>query len=132
MHSAGKTFMFLLRSATLGLAIAFVVVFFYPGFTGMGMGGSSSRSFARAVRASSASVVNIHIARHMPAPRSNAAGPQQQRFAEPRSRNSGSSENAAPSDASAVAGSNPSNATSNKRFFINAPLLSDPVPASAH
>ncbi|HET7586627.1 MAG TPA: trypsin-like peptidase domain-containing protein [Gammaproteobacteria bacterium] len=72
--------MFLVRSATVGLALAFIAVFFYPQLLGS-RGAGSPPSYASAVRATSASVVNIHSARRAPVEdQSLAAGPEKERF----------------------------------------------------
>ncbi|HET7369869.1 MAG TPA: trypsin-like peptidase domain-containing protein [Gammaproteobacteria bacterium] len=80
--------LFLLRSATVGLALAFVAVFFYPQLLGSRSGGSAS-SFASAVRATSASVVNVHSARRAPLTDSAFAAAEKERFngAPPAKRN---------------------------------------------
>lgn len=80
MRSVRNLLMFLLRSAVVGLALAFVIVFFWPQLLGHRAGGSAP-SYAAAVRASSASVVNIHSTGRVPERSRNfAAAPGQQRF----------------------------------------------------
>ncbi|HET6726227.1 MAG TPA: trypsin-like peptidase domain-containing protein [Gammaproteobacteria bacterium] len=78
MRSVSNLLLFLLRSATVGLAVAFVVLFFYPQLLG---DRGSPRSYASAVRATSASVVNIHSARRVAASqRDMADSSRRQRF----------------------------------------------------
>jgi serine peptidase DegS len=60
MRGASRAALFLLRSAIVGLAVAFVVLVFEPRLLGLKTG--DSPSYAKAVNASSASVVNIHSA----------------------------------------------------------------------
>jgi serine peptidase DegS len=61
MRGASQAALFVLRSAIVGLAVAFVVLVFEPGW--LGLKAVDSPSYAKAVNASSASVVNIHSAR---------------------------------------------------------------------
>ncbi|HET7923023.1 MAG TPA: trypsin-like peptidase domain-containing protein [Gammaproteobacteria bacterium] len=58
---------FLLRAVVVGLAVAFLVVWFRPGLlvAGQSRTGAAADSYARAVTISSASVVNVHSARRV-------------------------------------------------------------------
>ncbi|MGH8282114.1 MAG: trypsin-like peptidase domain-containing protein, partial [Gammaproteobacteria bacterium] len=73
MKALTRTVILLLQAMVVGLAIAFVVVYFRPGLL-TGSGGSTAQrvvgSYAGAVDISSPSVVNVHSAR-----RTKAVGP---------------------------------------------------------
>ncbi len=65
--------LFLLQAVVVGLAIAFVLVYLHPGWLMSGNTPAPVASYARAVDASSSSVVNVHSARRtdIPGPFSN-------------------------------------------------------------
>lgn len=66
MNILPRLFWFLLRAVVLGLAIAFLVVWFRPGLLARhGSSGAGADSYAQAVNTSSASVVNVHSARRV-------------------------------------------------------------------
>ena len=67
MKALAKLLFFLFQAAVLGLAAAFVVVWLKPGLlASRGLGGDPAvGSYSQAVAASSASVVNVHSARHV-------------------------------------------------------------------
>lgn len=63
MKNLPRLLLFLLRAVVVGLAIAFLVVWFRPGLLARRAGGEGMDSYAQAVNISSASVVNVHSAR---------------------------------------------------------------------
>ncbi|HEU5398653.1 MAG TPA: trypsin-like peptidase domain-containing protein [Gammaproteobacteria bacterium] len=66
MKALAKMVFFLFQAAVLGLAAAFVVVWFKPGLLAShSLGNPGTASFASAVAASSPSVVNVHSAHHV-------------------------------------------------------------------
>lgn len=67
MKALAKLLFFLFQAAVLGLAAAFVVVWLKPGLLASRSLGSDPAvgSYSQAVAASSASVVNVHSARHV-------------------------------------------------------------------
>ncbi|HEX6550947.1 MAG TPA: trypsin-like peptidase domain-containing protein [Gammaproteobacteria bacterium] len=66
MNTLPRLLWFLLRAVVLGLAIAFLVVWFRPGLLARhGSSGAGVDSYAQAVNTSSASVVNVHSARRV-------------------------------------------------------------------
>jgi len=66
MKSLARLLFFLFQAAVVGLAAAFVVVWFKPGLLASRLGGDlAADSYSQAVIASSASVVNVHSARHV-------------------------------------------------------------------
>lgn len=65
MDALRKNSAFLLRSVTVGLALAFVVVWLRPEWFGRVDGGHSG-SYAAAVAVAAPAVVNVHIARRVP------------------------------------------------------------------
>jgi serine protease DegS len=64
MNTLPRLLLFLLRATVVGLAIAFLVVWFRPDLLARHTG-SGIDSYARAVTTSSASVVNVHSARRV-------------------------------------------------------------------
>lgn len=64
MQNVTRLLLFLVRAVVVGLAIAFVVVWFRPGMLSRERSGSVD-SYAQAVTISSASVVNVHSARRV-------------------------------------------------------------------
>ncbi len=70
MRSVIRSVLFLLQAIVVGLAIAFVLVYFHPGWLTSANTPGPVDSYAAAVDASSASVVNVHSAR-----RTNVPGP---------------------------------------------------------
>jgi serine protease DegS len=65
MNTLPRLLLFLLRAIVVGLAIAFLVVWFRPNLLGGHTGGVGADSYAQAVNTSSASVVNVHSARRI-------------------------------------------------------------------
>jgi serine protease DegS len=72
--------MFFVRSIIVGLAIAFVVVFFYPHLLSQRGGTAGPQSYAAAVAKTSASVVNIHSAKRVAANSRDFVMPHRQQF----------------------------------------------------
>jgi serine protease DegS len=68
MRTLIRSVLFLLQSVVVGLAIAFVLVYFHPGFLANGIAPGPVDSYAAAVEASSASVVNVYSARRTEIP----------------------------------------------------------------
>jgi len=68
MRTLLRSLLFLLQAIVVGLAIAFVLVYFRPGLLTGGMTRSPADSYAAAVDASSPSVVNVHSARRAEIP----------------------------------------------------------------
>lgn len=70
MRTVIRSLLFLGQAVVVGLAIAFVLVYFHPGWLMNGNSPGPANSYAAAVDASSPSVVNVHSAR-----RTNLPGP---------------------------------------------------------
>ena len=68
MRTLLRSLLFLLQAVVVGLAIAFVLVYFRPGLLTGDMTRSPADSYAAAVDASSPSVVNVHSARRTEIP----------------------------------------------------------------
>jgi Do/DeqQ family serine protease len=66
MRRVAKFLIFLLQSVTVGLAVAFVVVYLHPELLDNGAGGASAPgSYAQAVQRTAPAVVNVHTARRV-------------------------------------------------------------------